>query len=182
MGVAVLVYPIFVYFGIKYTEPKYIALVFLVVLVLRVIIPNPASRRIPWLMPATILGGIVLLSSVVLDNEWGLLLYPTVINLTLLAVFAWSLYKKPSVIETLARLSEPALSKAAVSYTEKVTLSWCIFFLCNTAISLYTVWLSDMAVWTIYNGFVAYILIGIFFLVELIIRRQVKKQHSNETS
>ena len=178
MGLFAIVYPFLVYFGLEFLNHKYVALVFIFILILRFLFTK-SSIAIPWLKPATVLGSLVLLSTILLDSVTGLLLYPVVINLTLFVVFAWSLYKKPSVIETMARIREPELDSHGIKYTEQVTLAWCIFFILNTVVSLYTVWLADMKIWTLYNGFIAYLLVGIIFLIELLIRTQVKKRHSN---
>jgi uncharacterized membrane protein len=57
-----------------------------------------------------------------------LLYYPVVVNAALLAVFAASLVFPPSVIERLARVTEPDLPAAVVGYTRTVTVAWCFFF------------------------------------------------------
>ena len=95
-------------------------------------------------------------------------------NLGLLYIFGFSLYKKPSVIETLARLQEPELDDFAVKYTEKVTWVWCLFFCVNGSIALYTALCSSIAQWTLYNGLISYILIGTLMSVEWLVRWKVK--------
>ena len=79
------------------------------------------------------------------------------------------------MIERVARLREPALPTAAVSYTRKVTIAWCVFFLLNGAIALYTALWASLEAWTLYNGFIAYLLIGLMFGVEWLIRRNVRQ-------
>ena len=124
-------------------------------------------------LSATVLG----LVSLLLTSSWYIKLYPVIVNIILLIVFAHSLYRPPTVIEIFARQKEQVLSDSALTYIRKVTLAWAIFFLCNGLISLYTVFLSDERYWAIYTGLISYLLIGFFFLIELIIRKAVMKQH-----
>ena len=107
----------------------------------------------------------------------------TVILLTLLIIrlwlskplFAYSLYKGPSIIETFARITEPKLDKRAISYTKNVTKIWCIFFVFNASIALYTSVFTSLNVWAFYNGFIAYIIMGVLFAVEWLVRKKVKR-------
>jgi uncharacterized membrane protein len=98
-------------------------------------------------------------------------------NAAMLTVFALSLWFKPAVITRLARLIEGELSEKAVAYTEKVTWVWVGFFLVNGALSLFTVLYGDMGIWTLYNGFIAYVLMGLLFIIEWSVRRVVKDKH-----
>ena len=124
-------------------------------------------------LSATLLG----LASLILTSSWYIKLYPVIVNVILFVVFAHSLYRPPTVIEIFARQKEPALSDSALIYIRKVTLAWIIFFLCNGLISLYTVFLLDERYWAVYTGFISYLLIGFFFLIEFTIRKTVMKQH-----
>lgn len=100
-------------------------------------------------------------------------LYPVLVNAALLTVFGFSLVHPPTAIERLARLTDPALSPEAVRYTRRVTQVWCGFFLLNGGLAAATaLWASD-AVWTLYNGLVAYLLIGLLFAGEWLVRRRV---------
>lgn len=72
---------------------------------------------------------------------------------------------------------EGPLSPAAVRYTERVTLVWALFFALNGGIAWWTVQLGDMELWALYNGLIAYLLMGLLMAVEWSIRRVVKKRH-----
>ena len=92
----------------------------------------------------------------------------------MLALFGASLVRPPSAVERLARLSDPDLPPVAVVYTRRVTQVWCVFFALNGGMALATaLWASD-AVWTLYNGFIAYVLIGALAGVEWLVRRRVR--------
>lgn len=101
--------------------------------------------------------------------------YPICVNLGLLASFGWSWLRPPTVVERLARLTEPDLPPQAVAYTAKVTLAWCVFFGLNAAVSLATALWADDRIWALYNGGIAYGLMGLFFAVEWLVRRRVRR-------
>ncbi len=124
-------------------------------------------------------GGTML---VVLLAVWAnvmlpLKLYPVVVNAALLGVFAYSLIVPPSAIERIARMREPHLPPHAIAYTRRVTQVWCGFFAINGAIALYTALYASTAHWSLYNGGIAYILIGLLFAGEYCVRRRVMGQH-----
>jgi uncharacterized membrane protein len=92
-------------------------------------------------------------------SELFLQLYPVLVSLSLLAVFAFSLKSPPTVPELFARLRHVELPPHAVAYCQKVTLLWCCFFVVNAAVALCTVFLSREA-WVLYNGLISYLIVG----------------------
>lgn len=108
--------------------------------------------------------------------EIGVRGWPVLINAGLLGVFLWSLYHPPSVIERLARRQEPDLPPSGVRYTYRVTQVWCGFFAINGSLSLLTALYADQALWTLYNGGIAYALSALLFAVEWCIRQGVKRR------
>jgi uncharacterized membrane protein len=100
------------------------------------------------------------------------------------SMFLHSWYYPPALITQIAqRFSSKALSPAAIRYTRTVTLVWCGFFLVNGAISLWTAYYASLAIWTLYNGFISYMLIGGLFVAEYLVRWCVKKRvESPETA
>ena len=124
----------------------------------------------------TCVGIAISLAAAIWNNQFVMKLYPFAISLILLAIFGYSVFKPPTIIERIARLTTPKLTPRAIQYTYKVTISWCIFFIINAAISLWTALFSSMKVWVLYNGFISYILIGSFFCIEFLIRLWVKRK------
>ena len=129
--VLTVAYPAAVYFGLEYLEPRYFALILIALFAARYLL---TTRRRP--APLTGNGSLLLFIAVAIlaggafiaNSESLLLFYPVLVSVVLLLVFAWSLYFPPSVIERLARLSEPELPQRAVVYTRRVTVAWCFFF------------------------------------------------------
>jgi uncharacterized membrane protein len=131
------------------------------VAVARVVFARALSRRLPAGLSVAILavaGGVVLAS--LYDAAIAVRLYPVFMSAAMLAVFAHSLWRSPSMIERFARIVEPDLPPAGVAYTRNVTWVWCGFFALNGAVALWTALWADLAVWTLYNGAISYGLVG----------------------
>ncbi|WP_184053058.1 hypothetical protein [Paraburkholderia sp. MM5384-R2] len=108
---------------------------------------------------------------VVTDSELLLRFYPSLVNLGLLIAFGATLVRGPSMIEKFARLGSPDLPPGAVRYTRRVTQVWCVFFVLNGAFSVYTALYWSRAAWSLYNGAIAYGLIGALLAGEYVWRR-----------
>ena len=110
-------------------------------------------------------------AAIVLTNSEMLLrLYPSLVNLGLLIAFGATLVRGPSMIEKFARLGNPDLPPGAVRHTRRVTQVWCGFFVLNGVFSAYTALYWSRANWSLYNGAIAYGLIGVLLVAEVIWR------------
>lgn len=177
LSLMLLAYPFAVYFGLQYLSPRYLGLLLLILLAARFLIARGqlGADRVKSLIPVT-LAGIALCLLILIFNQSSLVrLTPALINFTLLAVFCYTLYKPPSMIEYIARLGDPNLPAQAIAYTRHVTMVWCLFFLFNGAIALYTCFFTSLETWMLYNGLIAYLLMGILFAAEYCVRRQKLK-------
>ncbi len=169
-----LAYPVLVYFCLDHFEPRWLALLLAAIAVLRAI----ATRELVWICAGA--GALVLAAVSALGNELlPLKLYPVLVNLVLLVVFATSLIHPPTIIERLARLREPDLPIAGQRYTRRVTQVWCVFFIGNGAIALGTALWASPATWALYNGLISYALIGTLFAGEWLVRRRVMSRPSH---
>jgi uncharacterized membrane protein len=112
---------------------------------------------------------------ITINNSVITKLYPISINAALLFLFASSLKYPPSVVERIARITTPDLPEEAVVYCVKVTKVWSLFFIINAVISAVTVFMP-VKIWVIYNGFISYMVIGAIFVVEYIVRINVREK------
>ena len=132
--------------------------------------------RLPQARPlAMVAATVLLLLGLLGEAELGMRAYPVAVSLILLAVFAGSLFQGMPIIERLARLQEPDLPPEGVRYTRKVTWAWCGFFIVNGGIAAWTALYADLAAWTLYNGCISYLLMGLMFAVEWLCRRRVRR-------
>ena len=172
LGALTLAYPLLVYLAMGRFEPRWMALLLFALATLRAL-----SARQPMWWVAAAAAGVLALLSTVFNQLLPLKLYPALVNVVMLALFGASLRFGPPLVERLARLQDPVLPPYAVAYTRRVTQVWCGFFVFNGALALVTaLWMSDRA-WALYNGLLAYGLIGLLFAGEWLVRQRVKAAH-----
>ncbi len=175
LGVLTVAYPALVYYGASHFEARWLALLLVALALARA----AATRERYWLLAA--LAALALAGLSALSNQLlPLKLYPVLVNSVLLAVFAASLRWPPSMIEKLARLNTPDLPDAAIAYTRRVTQVWCGFFIVNGGIALITALYASAATWALYNGLIAYLLMGCLFAIEYCVRKKVQARHAHD--
>jgi uncharacterized membrane protein len=171
--VLTVLYPLAIWFGEGKVEPRYLAMLLLLAAAARLpaLKVSPAAR---WSAGAALL----LAAGAVWANALlPLKLYPVLVNAALLVAFGYSLSSPQSMVERMARLTEPDLPPAAVAYTRSVTKVWCVFFVINGSIALGTALWASQALWSLYNGVIAYVLMGLLFAGEYLVRLRFKRAH-----
>jgi uncharacterized membrane protein len=168
----VVAYPIAVWLGQERVEAKFLAVVLLIPLVTQ-------HRRLGFgAIGRWYFGGVlILLTFSAWENTMmPLKLYPVLVNVGLFGAFSTSLISPPSFVERIARTREPDLPAQAVGYMRRVTQVWCVFFAVNGAVALATALWASPAVWSLYNGVVAYLLMGLLFAGEYLVRCRFKRR------
>lgn len=169
-----LAYPPLVYFGLTRLPPAALVLVGLTLIGLRL----PATRKTAlaraWTAAfAVAAGGLAVLLS--LAPALAVKAYPVAVSLAVAAVFGLSLRFPPTVVERIARLTEPELPPEGVAYTRKVTLIWTLVLLANAGVSAATALWGSLAQWTLWNGLLSYLLMGTLFAGEFLIRQRMRR-------
>ena len=158
-----LLYPIFVFFMLKNGLSLRLIALLLVVLVL--------SSFLRSKQKTLLFVGLALIFGLFFSNdELFLRLYPVCMNFFVCMSFAMSLYEKPLITVFAEKMGHEA-TKEMQSYTKKATIAWAVFMGINTFISILTLFAS-LWIWTLYNGLISYVLIGIMFGAEYLIRRR----------
>lgn len=123
-------------------------------------------------------------------KEFFLKIYSVVINVTMLFVFGSTLIMPPNIIFRFATLSDKSIKGSSFeqkvyNYCQKVTVVWCCFFVLNGTAATLTTFSEKIfglspetarKVWAIYNGGISYVLMGMLFTIEFIIRKLVDKK------
>jgi uncharacterized membrane protein len=165
-------YPIIIFFGLRFFQPRAVALLLGGIVILRnfCFLKRFAAGRSR--IDAIVFFGLLLLSAAAAasNDEFLLKLYPVAVNLGSLVLFALSLVFPPSIVERIARIGESELSADGVLYTRLVTQVWCVFFVFNGVTAAYTACFSSREIWGLYNGFIAYLLMGALFVGEWLCR------------
>ena len=111
-------------------------------------------------------------------------LYPLIVTGSFLSFFAMSLFPgRTPVIEKIASYTVKAEDRDDFfrNYCRKVTVAWCVFFVMNGLVSLATALFCSDETWTLYNGVISYVLIGMMFTAEYIIRIILRKRRKSGT-
>jgi uncharacterized membrane protein len=175
----IVLYPVLVYFGIRSGRFEWFAVALIAIFSARLLILALQGRgkRVSVDLQLVAVAGIGLgVLSIASGSADAMLYYPFAVNCVLLHFFSLSLIKPPSAIERIARRVDRNFPESAVAYTRKVTIAWVVFFVLNGTVSLFTIWVMPLEIWTLYNGFVSYLLIGCMFLGEFAVRRWVRRK------
>ncbi|WP_407294779.1 hypothetical protein [Stutzerimonas zhaodongensis] len=166
-----LAYPFAVYLGLEHLSPRTFAVLLGALWMAKLL--SGKQTPLSYTMASTALMFCLLLG---LAGEPALLRwYPVLISLALFGLFAGSLCSGMPIIERLARLSEPQMPPAAVRYTRQVTWVWVGYFIINASIASGLALWAPLSWWTLYTGLIAYLLMGLLFAGEWLIRQRVRK-------
>lgn len=168
-------YPILIFAGLQFLDPRTVGAVVLVTLAVRY--RHNALRLVSslsfWQWLALALPPLLGLAVIATNSETLLRLFPASISASMFILFSATLLRPPTMVERFARLHNPELSPTAVRYTRHVTEVWCLFFVFNGAIAAYTALAASRESWALYNGFIAYLLMGTLFAGERVVRRRL---------
>jgi uncharacterized membrane protein len=169
----VATYPFLFYVGIAHWNLRIVAATLLLVLVpVFAVRYRNREQGISGAMlsiPVTVAGFLILAT---LSNDRRFILaLPVLVNAVLLLQFASSLWTPQSLVERIARLVQPELSPAEVSYCRSVTWLWVLFFAVNGSIAALLAFTGPLSLWAAYTSVVSYLLIGATFTGEFLVRR-----------
>ena len=179
LGVALVLYPVAVYFGLKTGAHAWLGVGLIGIGILRLWL---ATRRSTRLLAEVMMAAVLIcfgVANLIVGSGRLLLYYPIVMSLGAFSIFALSLIFPPSLIERFARLREPHLPPEGVRYCRRVTLVWCGFLACNAAVAAWTVVNGDQKIWLYYNGFLSYVLMGALFVGEFVVRNLLRAKYRN---
>jgi uncharacterized membrane protein len=104
------------------------------------------------------------------NNGTWLLVLPSATQATFGLAFLRSLSGTP-LIEHFARMMKAELSVPELAHCRSWTLIWGIYLLVLAATGLALARWATLAGWTLYVGVVSYVLVGVLFAVEYLIRK-----------
>ena len=173
-AVAALAYPVVVWIGLTTLGTRAVSVLVLALLVPMLAIRlRKADRATFWSIvrvPVAIL--VLVVVGAVTEDARFVLAMPVVINVVLLATFGETLRAgQTPMIERFARMQDPDLDPARCAHCRQFTWVWSVFFLCNGATAAALALAAPLSFWATYTGLVAYVLMGVLFTVEYVIRK-----------
>lgn len=167
-----LLYPLAIWLGQGKIEPRLLAGVLLLAGLTRL-----PTLKVSAIARWSLAGALLLVALAIWSNHLlPLKLYPVLVNAVMLAVFGYSLVTPQSMVERFARMTEPDFPPAAIAYTRRVTQVWCAFFIINGLIALGTALWATPEIWSLYNGVIAYLLMGLMFGGEYLVRMRFRRR------
>lgn len=125
---------------------------------------------------APFIGMFVIIGIFHFTNFVLLKFYPPVMNFCLFFIFFSSLFQERTVIQKIALASDPNSNENVMKYTRNLTYIWAVFTFLNFLVSVSTVFMSER-IWALYNGLISYILVGLIFIIEYIVRINFMRKH-----
>ena len=175
-----VLYPVFVYYSLVIRNIPLRQFSLVVIVFAFFIFITGTSRGKSFRINALILLGVGVLC-LFLNSTIILKFYPLIMNIVFLVTFGVTLLSPPCMIFRFAVMQDKSIKgslgeKHIEAYCYKVTIVWCIFFIFNGSIAAWTIFSGSDVLWSIYNGGVSYILTGMVFAGEFIIRMIVQKK------
>jgi len=167
-----LFYPVLIYCLLKYVSLRIASFILVAVVFANFgsrILANPKTFKSILVQLIGIV--TIIVTGAILNNEFFILHLPVFINLFLLAHFTYTIFSPPCMIERYASMFQSDLPDAEQVYCRHVTFFWIAFFCFNILVTETIICFGDLALWTLYVGFISYLLIGLIFSIEYIIRK-----------
>ena len=180
-----VLYPLIVYCGLEFggLSPRRLSILLLAIAFFQFLNFTHSKSGVDRGRTAILVALILLCAFVAffLDNIIFIKFYPVLVNLSLLAFFGFTILRPPSFVFRMASLWDKSLNNSpsrnsVERYCRNVTLVWCSFFIFNASIATFTVFKASDRIWSLYNGLISYILMGVIFIVEFLVRKMVQSK------
>lgn len=170
-----IAYPLLVYFSLPHLPAGAFVAFALALTALRILGTRRQAMPRAWTLALAVVAlGLIALAAI--DPQVAVKAYPVLVSLAAASVFGASLVSPPTLIERIARITDPDLSPDGVAYTRGVTQIWTVFLLGNAAIAAAVGMWGTPAQWTLWNGLISYLLMGVLFAGEWTFRRLVSRR------
>ncbi|CAN5922249.1 hypothetical protein BH11PSE3_BH11PSE3_34510 [soil metagenome] len=163
-----IAYPAIVFFLQGSVDPLLFIVLALTIVALRLAM---GKAGIGGWRPALLVAAVVLAGLALIDAALAARAYPVLISVAAASVFAATLWRPPSLIERLALAGGEPWSPALRDYCRTVTLMWALWLSVNAAIAAMLAVADDDAAWALWTGLLSYLVSGMLFAGEWLVRR-----------
>jgi len=172
-AVVLVLYPLIVLLGLTYLDVRWTALLLAVLLGRRFVSQIFGSKETSAPILIQIAGTAALLAGAAWSGS-ELFLRFTPFGISLIFFFQFAASLRPGsapIIERFARLARPDLPPENAAYCRRLTKTWLVVFVGNSALVLSAAFVHDKAIWALLVGPVSYLYLGAFLSAEYIYRR-----------
>lgn len=174
-GLALLAFPLAVWLGHGRVPDRILAALLLALLALRVAAAAVVRRsRLLAAAVAALGAGALACGLIPWPGRVPVRYYPVVVSGAIAAAFLASLATSRPLVERIARLTEPVLPPQGIAYCRRLTWFWAGLLAANAAVAFATARWGTLALWTLYNGLVSYLILGAAGLGEYLLRRRLR--------
>jgi uncharacterized membrane protein len=172
-AILTLAYPLAVYFGLTHFSVRAVGLLLLCLALPMIALRLRGKKRehLSAVLPAPLAVIALIALSAILEDRRFMLALPVLISAALLVTFGASLVRGMPMIERFARMQNPDLPPDHAEHCRQVTWVWCGFFVVNGAIASFLAIRGPLEWWTLYSGLIAYVLMGVLFAAEYMVRK-----------
>ncbi len=172
VGLAVVAYPFLVVTGLAHADARTLGALLLAALLGAALASGGrASRTVSLLVRRFGLLVAVAVAAAATNHPLALKLVPTLTSLALLATFAASLRREPSIVGQFATAMHEGFPDFLLPYCRKVTWMWCGFFALNATVATVLALHAPDEDWAWYTGFVAYVAVGLLAAGEYVFHK-----------
>ncbi|GMR20137.1 MAG: hypothetical protein BMS9Abin36_0732 [Gammaproteobacteria bacterium] len=133
-------------------------------------------RRPNWLIVLSTTYSILIFWLAGTQAETLLFAQPIIINSLIFLIFISSLFgNSGSLIGRFAKIIKPDASNEIMEYCRWVTWAWALFFLVMAVLSWFLSAYASIEAWSWFTNVLTYILVGLMFIVEYIVRKILMK-------
>jgi uncharacterized membrane protein len=136
------------------------------------------QRRFRFFLWLTVFGALFCIWILLFPGVF-LLSLPSLVSFGFLWVFGRTLSMQQTFVEKIARSQVPDLSEPEIKYCRSVTQIWCAFFLLNALLGLALAGWASPKAWALYTGLIVYLLIGLLFAVEFVVRKYLFRRYGD---
>jgi uncharacterized membrane protein len=193
LGAMLMLYPLLVFCAlVVFRFPlRYLSVVIILFAIVYIFINRRnykgKHRAVIFISPAIlcIIGIVCLLT----DSSLVLKLYPALADLVYVTIFGTSLYIPPPLvfyfIEIFDKIFNKSLNKSikgkltpkqVEQYCRRATIAWCLFFVLDAMIAIFTVFWTSEFIWGLYNGGISYVAMGLLLVGEFVMLKIIEKR------
>lgn len=171
-------YPVLMHLCIQYGALDIAVYILTFYCVLPLLIPEIRKRLSSLTILVFVLVGLSVVGVGYYAPEQIIVLPPMLAFAILATIFGNSLRKgSVPLITRIALVIRGELPDYVAAYTRKATLAWVLFFLSMLTVNIGLVLFASLETWSYFANVIAWVLTGLMFLVEYLVRRYSMPDH-----